>query len=69
MDDIVHGLYYDSDGNETAESYHHDHLRSVTSTVGSLGGTQSTMQYGPYGELITETGNDNGNRMHYTGRE
>ncbi|GEM_PF-4377897 len=69
VDEVVHGLHYDSSGNETGASYHHDHLRSVTSLVESLGSAQATMQYGPFGELITETGSDNGNRLHYTGRE
>ncbi len=44
VDEVVHRLHYNSDGNETATSYHHDHLRSDTAMVGSLGGTQSTMQ-------------------------
>jgi len=69
VDEVVHGLHYDSEGNESGMTYHHDHLRSVTSLVESLGSAQATMQYGPFGNLIAETGNDNGNRLHYTGRE
>jgi len=69
VDEVVHGLHYDSSGNESGTTYHHDHLRSVTSLVETLGSAQATMQYGPFGELITETGSDNGNRLHYTGRE
>ncbi len=69
VDEIVHGLHYDENGNESGTTYHHDHLRSVTSLVELLGSAQATMQYGPFGELITETGNDNVNRLHYTGRE
>ncbi len=69
VDEIVHGYHVDSNNVETASTFHHDHLRSVTETVDRLGAELSTTEFGPFGGILAETGNKNGNRQRYTGRE
>jgi RHS repeat-associated protein len=69
IDEIVNAFYFGTDSKWVNYTFHHDNLQSVLGLSGHEGSVLQTIQYGPFGEKISTTGNANNNALHYTGRE
>jgi len=74
IDEVINGYHYDWPAKEKNLTFHHDHLNSVTAVTGHDGTTVETASYGPFGNMISETGpalngGEVANKLRYTGRE
>jgi len=74
VDEVINGYHYDWPAKEKNLTFHHDHLNSVTAVTGHDGTTVETASYGPFGNMISETGpalngGEVANKLRYTGRE
>ncbi len=69
IDEVVNGYQFDTAGNWTNYTYHHDRLQSVMGQSGHDGTILATQSYTAFGESRGTTGTTSNNTLQYTGRE
>lgn len=68
VDEIINGYEIDGTGKKQNQTFYHDHLNSIAAIGDHKGGTLQSTAYGPFGEVVQQSGTAN-NDMQYTGRE
>ncbi len=68
IDEVVNAYYFDANGKPANYTYHHDSLQSVVGLSGHAGSVEETLRYGPFGEVLGQTGSSR-SALRFTGRD